>query len=688
MTASQPEGRASGPAKLHWYLQRLQKMSPSEVAWRAADQTRKLAWAPLQVRPGHAGAAPAGAMRLLARVTTPRPLENRRFRAVLPTGALDAVPEEGRKATIAAADEIMAGRFEILGVERSDMKAPDWFFDPVTGRRAPQGQYCFKVEHRDEEVTGNIKQVWELSRMHHVTVLSAAYAFSGDESYAQRVAAHLRSWWRENPFLSGVHWTSGIELGVRLISWAWARRLLEGWAGANGLFEDDDDCLRQIWWHQRYLAGFVSRGSSANNHVIAEATGQLVAALAFPWFKESAKWAKQAAALLERELDRNTFPSGVNREMAFEYHGLVAELGLVAGAEADLAGEPLSAGTWQLLCRMLDVVAATVDERLQAPRYGDGDDGKALVLGPDANRWATLLSTGRTIFGAPSWWPITAPDVTSALLASISATHDGGERPTERRPHFADAGLTILRTQPTLVPEIWCRCDSGPQGFLSIAAHGHADALSVEVRHGGVEILSDPGTYCYHGEPQWRGYFRSTVGHNTLELGGQDQSTAGGPFLWSRQAKTRLLDLIVSTGDADDSMWSAEHDGYDVLDPPAIHRRTVRLDPAIRQVEIVDQVLTAGQCAGRLAFHFGPAVRAELDNAQVLLEWESSGGDAHKARMDLPGELSWRLFLGEEGPVLGWYSPSFGVLRPSITLVGTGEVAATDDLRTVVRFSE
>ena len=42
---------------------------------------------------------------------------------------------------------------------------------------------------------------------------------------------------------------------------------------------------------------------------------------------------------------------------------------------------------------------------------------------------------------------------------------------------------------------------AGPHGFLSIAAHAHADALSVEVRHGGVEILVDPGTYCYHGEP-------------------------------------------------------------------------------------------------------------------------------------------------------------------------------------------
>ena len=75
--------------------------------------------------------------------------------------------------------------------------------------------------------------------------------------------------------------------------------------------------------------------------------------------------------------------------------------------------------------------------------------------------------------------------------------------------------MTLLRTDDEQNPEIWCRCDGGPHGFLSIAAHAHADALSVEVRYGGVDVLADPGTYCYHGDPAWRSYFRSTIAHNT-----------------------------------------------------------------------------------------------------------------------------------------------------------------------------
>lgn len=699
-----PQARGRPQARLGWYLKRLEKMSTSEVAWRTADQVRKWAWARDQVSPSAAGRWRAGAAPLPSRRAKPNVLERPRFSAVLPPGALEAVPPGARKAVISAAEDVLAGRWEVLGLRRTDLADPDWFWDPLTGRRAPQEAYCFKVNHRQEDLTGNVKQIWELSRMHHVTVLAAAYALSGDDRFAERAAAHLGSWWEQNPFLSGVHWTSGIEAGVRLISWVWARRLLDGWAGATALFEHNDCALAQIWWHQRYLAGFRSHGSSANNHVIAEAAGQLVAALAFNWFDQSPAWAAAAAKLLQRELARNTFASGVNREMAFEYHGFVAELALVAALEADNAGRPLPEQSWRVLSQMVDVVAACVDVRLRPPRSGDGDDGRALVLDPAANRWESLLATGRALFGSPAWWPVpapsttapsttspisTAPDVTSTLLAAMSARRRSYGHPAQRPCHFDDAGLTVMRSAPAHGPEIWCRCDAGPHGFLSIAAHAHADALAIEVRHNGVDVLADPGTYCYHGEPAARSYFRSTIGHNTLELGGQDQSTSGGPFLWARHARARLLELrLDEQGEA--VRWSAEHDGYQVLGPPATHRRTVCLLGRERRLEVTDEVDSAGEHPFRLAFHLGPALNATIDgtveSTSVTLAWAGPQGQECSATMELPAAGTWRLARGETDPWLGWYSPRFGERQPSTTILGEGTCRGRAQLRTVVQF--
>ncbi|MDQ6727567.1 MAG: heparinase II/III family protein, partial [Actinomycetota bacterium] len=473
-------------------------MSPREVAGRTRDHARRAAWRRLQVHVGEPDPNPPGAAPTALATT-------------LPTGAALAVAEGARRELLDAADRLLLGSWEILGVTRLDLAAPDWFLDPVTGRRAPQDRYAFDVDHRAEDETGNVKQVWELSRHHHLTVLAAAWCLTGEDSYAEAVARQLHSWWRENPFLSGVHWTNGIEVGIRLLSWTWIRRLLDGWPGAAGLFEDNARAVSQIWCHQRYLAAFRSGGSSANNHVIAEAAGQLVAACAFPWFAESEHWRRGAAALLELELERNTFPSGLDREQASDYHGLVAELGLVAAVEAEASGHPLGDANWTRLRAMVDVAAAVVDEGLRPPRQGDGDDGRGLLLdAPHHNHWPSLLATGAALFGGLPWWPATPPgDVRSALLAAMAPGRrpSGGGRPASRPSHFADAGMTLLRAGTGSGTEIWCRCDAGPHGFLSIAAHAHADALSVEVRHGGVDVLADPGTYCYHGEPRWRAWF-------------------------------------------------------------------------------------------------------------------------------------------------------------------------------------
>ena len=155
---------------------------------------------------------------------------------------------------LAAADRLLRGEWETLGVLRTDLERPDWFRDPVTGRRSDPDRYAFRVDHRSEEETGNVKQVWETLGCSISRCWLGAWALSHDDRYAQRVDEQLRSFWQENLFLSGIHWTSGIELGLRLISVTWIRRLLNDWPGVTDLFEHNGLAIRQIRWHQQYLA--------------------------------------------------------------------------------------------------------------------------------------------------------------------------------------------------------------------------------------------------------------------------------------------------------------------------------------------------------------------------------------------------------------------------------------------------
>jgi Heparinase II/III-like protein/Heparinase II/III N-terminus len=706
-----------------WYLRRLSRMGPREVAGRAVTAARIRRWRRVAGQPIDATVW----------------LAERCFSAGIDGEAVAAIPPAAAARLVATADQLMDGHAEYFGTARHDMVNPDWSFDPRTGRRAPVDVYAFDIPYRDEAAVGDIKQLWEPSRHQHLTVLAAAFALTGELRYAHRVADHLKSWWAANPPMRGVHWVSGIELGIRLLSWVWVRRLLDTWPGAPGLFEDNPEALHQIWHHQRWLAALGSHGSSANNHVIAEAAGQLAAACAFTWFPETPRWRAKAMRTLDEQLRRNTFPSGLNRELATEYHGLVLELGLAATLEASAAGVPVPDSTWHVLLRMTDALAAVVDARLRPPRQGDADDGHGLAVdGAGTDRWASLLANGEALFGRQPWWPALgeASDARTPLLAALATAPPlAVTRPGCRPAHFADAGLTILRGRlrplrpdnnvPADVPaeppagtpatpradaftgqpaellacapeaetpagsELWCRCDGGPHGFLSIAAHAHADALSVEVRHDGVDVLADPGTYCYHGQPAWRAYFRSTLGHNTLQLDDRDQSTSGGPFMWTRHARSQILAAPIDGPAAETGVigWCAEHDGYvrGRRSRSAMHRRLVELDEANWELRILDEVLDRKPHPCRLAFHLGPLVHADLAGDIARLTWTSDGVE-RAALLELPQELTWTAHRGETSPPLGWYSPGFGRIEPTWTLLGAGRAGGPGVLTTVLRF--
>ena len=660
---------------LTWYARRLSRMSPAEIKGRCADAWLKWRWRARQVQSG-------------ASDPLPLPTSIPAFAGALDPAVAAALPEAARARLLRTADDALAGRFKFFDRERDDLSAgPDWFLDPRTGRRAPDSAYAFDVDIRDVGEVGTIKYVWEPSRHYQLTVLAAAYFLTEDARYASFVAAQLCSWWQRNPFLTGVHWTSGIELGIRLISWVWVRRLLDGWPEVAALFDHNPEFQRHLHHHQEYLARLPSHGSSADNHITAEAVGQFAACCAFPYFAETASWRETAAAVLRREAKLQTFESGLNRELASGYHVLVLELFLAAAVEGEAAGYPLGDELWQRICAMIDALATTLDVRGRPPRQGDGDHGRGLLLDhPEADPCASLLATGADLFGACAWWPHAGlTDLRTLLWARLAGgSQPAAARPTELRHRFADAGMVLLRDEAHQEEEVWCRCDHGPHGYLSIAGHAHADALSIELRCGGVEILVDSGTYTYQGEPEWRSYFRSTIAHNCLELAGKDQSVAGGPFMWTKAAQA----WEISTSGLDGgpkAVWRAAHDGYQRLSPGARHERTVTLDRDARQLVIEDAVASSGRHDCRLAFHVGPEVDCYLDGKLAQLSWQTAAGD-WRAVMCLPEGLDWSAVRGQTEPRLGWYSPCFGAKLPIVALIGTGVVAGGERMVTDIRI--
>ncbi|HEX2404215.1 MAG TPA: alginate lyase family protein, partial [Acidimicrobiia bacterium] len=497
-----------------------------------------------------------------------------------------------------------------------------------------------------------------------------AARLNGDAESGRLVMAQLDSWWQANPPFRGIHWTSGIEIGMRLISWVWIRRLLDYDDRAPAWFEENPRFLDQLYAHQLWLDRLPSHGTSANNHAVAEWAGLFSAACAFPSFPESSRWRDKAGRGLIAEARRQIDADGVGRELATDYHGFVAELFMLAGLEGEAARSGLGNEFWVRVRSMVDVVAAVLDVSGRPPRQGDSDDANALVVdGPGFDRWASLLATGSSLFGQLDWWPMpqVVGDVRSSLLASFASVGAlSGDRPSSRPVSFPESGMTILRGRPDIPSEIWCRCDGGPLGFMSTAAHGHDDALSVELRHDGVDVLADPGTYCYQLEPFWRSYFRSIRAHNTLELAKARHAQQTGPFIWSSSERSGVTEISEGPVTSWTGFCIRDHvDGGEIE-----HRRKVVVDHAGVTIEdVVDRSTSA-----RLRFHLGPLVECALDGNVAQLSWVSADGRAESGRMDLSVAMSWRAVRGDEREPLGWYSPGFDVRVASYTLEGEGEM--------------
>src|SRR4051812_33537458 len=165
-------------------------MSIAEIGWRARTALVQQAWRFGSTR------APA-----LGSITWNGP-------KLPPLGDIDP---SARQELLDCAEGVLAGRWTVFGHNFDTAPVdPDWHRDVRTGIRSDPAQYCFSVPYRDPQQVGTVKTVWEPSRLHHVTLLAAAYRLSGDERFARHAAEHLKSWWRANPSLRGIHWLSGI----------------------------------------------------------------------------------------------------------------------------------------------------------------------------------------------------------------------------------------------------------------------------------------------------------------------------------------------------------------------------------------------------------------------------------------------------------------------------------------------
>jgi hypothetical protein len=638
---------------MKWRLARLRAMSSSEIAFRVGRAVRARAerWG-------------------LGLAHAPEPT------GVSGPAWLPTLPQHFDTAKyVAAADRILSGSFHVFAMTDARLGFPPrWNVDPKTGTTAPL-VFGKSLDYRDARKVGDIKYLWEINRHLELVTLAQAWHLTRQERYAAGCRTLLESWFTQAPYPFGVNWCSSLEHAMRLVNWAFAWHLLG--SDESPLFQGADGAAFRLRWltsvfqHCHFIAGHMSRHSSANNHLLGEATGLFIAASTWPMWQEAAEWQATARGELEREALEQTFADGVNREQAVWYHHAVADMMLLAGLVARSYGDDFSAAYWQRFQAMMEFLASIMDAGGHVPQIGDADDGVLVRFDPDTQLdvYKSLLATGAALFGRAEFklkagrvddktrWLL--GDGVDARFAQLTVSPDRVTLPVRRE--FPQGGYYILGGDFETPHEVRIVADAGPLGFLSIAAHGHADALAFTLSAAGQPILIDPGTFAYHTERRWRDYFRGTSAHNTLRVDGRDQSVPGGNFLWIEHAQARLDSFEIS---ADDDRMVAYHLGYERLPDPVRHRRSWRYLRTGRTLLVDDAIECKGSHRLEWFWHFAPGCGVTLFGDTLIAR---RGGVV--LTLTFPSALACRLETAAENPPLGWYSPGLDQKQPAITAV-------------------
>jgi hypothetical protein len=658
-------------SRLAWYARRLRSMSPHEIAWRASRIT-------------------SGAARRLTRPSTPsdsallgvrdpqwdallhafrqgtgRPILLDRDRAV----KLAAAHPDQAAAVVSAADRVLARRFTFFGYPEQSLAAPvDWHHDPLSGTTWPAIP-SERIDHRTRP--GDPKWIWELNRLQHLPWLAEAWLFTGDDRYAEGAFDQLDSWLTQNPPGIGIAWRGAFEAGVRAISVAVA---VAGLRDSAALTPDRyrsvvrmlADSARRCWQER-------SRFSSANNHLVGELAGLATVALLFPELARARGWERRALAALRTEARRQILPDGAGAEQAVGYQVFTAELLLVVITLLRLRGDEPPTEMLQAVDRSARYLATLVGSGDPAPRYGDDDEGFALRL--DAAPLREIpehLAAVGAVTGNPAALHAATPGLAAGWLAAAGPAESPTPTAVPASCYAAHGGLVVLRSGARRLT-----MDVGPLGYLSIAAHGHADALALTLSVDGQELIGDPGAASYYGHPEWRRVHRGTRAHATVCVDEADQSVIAGPFLWSRHAE-----VTVHRVDLERGLVDAEHDGYRRLDSPVTHRRWLIAPPDLAEVLVVDLLRGEGGHRVHTSWPSHPALDAARAPGGHLLSRDGTPvlGLSYAAN----AELTHHEIRGDPDTNLGWWSSRLESREPA-WLVGTSaEATAPIVLATVL----
>lgn len=405
--------------------------------------------------------------------------------------------EDVQREVVEVAENFLQGQMRFYGADAREVGwPPRWHVNPWTGHEYPRLHWTRISDVQSAH--GDIKDVWEISRLPFTFTFARAYALSADERWAEAWWTAVEDWARENPLNLGVNWRCGQETSLRGIA-------LQFGVMAFGSSHTATDTRRNLV--SSLIAGSVERVESTlhyalsqrNNHSISEAV--FLEASALLGYVEGDVARRGRKALVE-SLDDQFYEDGWYAQSSLNYQRLAlhALLWLVRvrslrGLAPITAVDRVLASSATLLRRASDPRSGTM------PNVGPNDEALLFPLTTADRHCSTPVI--RSIDGVAG---ASAPADEEAIWigrAPGRGTSDEGVTPRDTRRR--DAHVVTLTG-----PRLHAVVRSGRSRHRT----QHDDLLHMDVWIDGNHLLGDAGTYRYVAPKPWGNPFTGRSVHN------------------------------------------------------------------------------------------------------------------------------------------------------------------------------
>jgi Heparinase II/III-like protein/Heparinase II/III N-terminus len=573
----------------------------------------------------------------------------------------DTIGLDGEKSVLAEAERILAGNLPFFSqLPFACGFPPRWFQNPVTGQSVSPHQPWTQMRFASPDY-GDLKFILEPSRFLFVYPLVRAYALSGDERFPQAFWNAIEDWARHSPPMAGPLWICGQECSLRILAWSFA---LHAFIHSPSTTSERVALLVSMIaahaWRTAQTLGYAR--SQRSNHLITEAVGLWTAGTLYPELREAEVWRNLGAHLLQEAVLDQITPEGVSQQHSFNYQRMILHLLLWTLRLAEIHSAPLHEDIRARAQTALDFMRHWVDRVSGlAPNYGSDDGSLILPLALGSYRdFRPLLQLGAAVLNRPALkaglWD------EAALWFGVKPAVAKKTAPVS--PSSAATGYFRLGDENS-----WALIRAGRYTRRPF----QADQLHVDLWWQGINLARDAGTYLYNGPPPWNNGLAGTAVHNTVMVDHRDQMRRAGRFLWVdwAQASGRVYSV---SGRACVDRFDGEHDGYKRLGVK--HRRAVQWLGDAGWV-IVDDIDGPGVHDVRLHWLMAD-LPYEVSASPFQVVFASGQSQVRCSILSIPSGNAAIIRAGArvEGnsvcpdtQLLGWESPTYGDLRPAVSLV-------------------